>query len=65
MIHAEIWRMPTVQSRTGLSKSTIYERIAQGSFPEPVPLGARAVGFLSTEVQDWIEERILERDGQR
>lgn len=41
-------RLPQVKARTGLSRSTIYLRIAQGSFPRPVRLGgARAVGWVS------------------
>ena len=39
-----ILRRRVVQERTGLSRSTIYLRMAQGSFPKSVPLGVRAVG---------------------
>lgn len=47
---------------TGLGRSTIYNYIADGSFPKPVSLGARAVAWVESEVQDWILERIEERD---
>lgn len=51
-------RLPEVLSRTGLSRSTIYVRLEQGRFPQPVSLGARAVGWIETEVDEWMRERI-------
>ena len=45
-----IVRLPAVQARTGLGRSTIYVRLAEGSFPRPVQLGARAVGWIEEEV---------------
>ena len=53
-----ILRLPTVKARTGLSRSTIYLRIAEGSFPAPVSLGGRAVGWIEAEVSDWLTKRI-------
>jgi len=53
-----ILRLPTVKARTGLSRSTIYLRIAEGNFPRPISLGARAVGWIETEVNDWVARRI-------
>jgi prophage regulatory protein len=45
-----ILRLPAVKASTGLSRSTLYLRIAQGVFPKPVSLGARAVGWPANEV---------------
>lgn len=53
-----ILRLPTVKARTGLSRSTIYLRVAEGSFPAPVSLGGRAVGWVEAEVNDWLAKRI-------
>ncbi len=53
-----ILRLPEVKRSTGLSRSTIYLRIAEGCFPKPVSLGGRAVGWLEAEVQDWLQRRI-------
>ena len=53
-------RRPEVTARTGLSRSTIYRRLAGGSFPKPLSLGARAVGWIEAEVDEWIRERIAE-----
>ena len=57
MTHA-ILRLPEVKKSTGLSRSTIYLRIAEGTFPRPISLGGRAVGWLVAEVQEWLERRI-------
>lgn len=53
-----ILRLPTVKARTGLSRSTIYLRISEGSFPKPVSLGGRAVGWIEAEVNDWLNRQI-------
>ncbi len=53
-----ILRLPDVKRSTGLSRSTIYLRIAQGTVPKPVSLGGRAVGWLEAEVQQWLQRRI-------
>jgi len=45
-----ILRLPAVQSESGLSRSTIYLRIAQGQWTKPISLGTRAVGWPSSEV---------------
>lgn len=53
-----ILRLPAVRATTGLSRSTIYLRIAQLTFPKPVSLGGRAVGWIEAEVQEWLRQRI-------
>lgn len=53
-----ILRRPQVEAQTGLSRSTIYGRVAEGTFPAPVNLGGRAVGWLASEVEDWLRQRI-------
>ena len=59
MGNTTILRLPQVKAKTGLSRSTIYARIAQGSFPKPVPLGgARAVGWVEAQVEGWLERQI-------
>jgi prophage regulatory protein len=62
-----ILRLREVQNRTGLSRSTIYDRLDPKSkrydpaFPRPVALGVRAIGFHAHEVARWCEQ--LERKG--
>jgi prophage regulatory protein len=53
-----------VKNTTGLARSTIYKYISDGSFPKPVRLGVKAVAWVESEVQEWIQERIEERDCQ-
>ena len=53
-----ILRLPAVKARTGLSRSTIYLRVAEGTFPKSVSLGGRAVGWVEDEIQSWLAERI-------
>lgn len=53
-----ILRLPAVKASTGLSRSTIYLRVAEGTFPKPVSLGGRAVGWLEAEIQQWLQRRI-------
>ena len=55
-----ILRLPAVKARTGLARSTIYLRISEGSFPKPIRLGPRSVGWLESEVDRWIESRAAE-----
>ena len=53
-----ILRRKQVEKRTGLSRSTIYLRIQEGTFPKPINLGARAVGWLENEVEAWLAARM-------
>ena len=53
-----ILRLPAVKASTGLSRSTIYLRVSEGTFPKPVSLGGRAVGWLEAEIQEWLQRRI-------
>jgi prophage regulatory protein len=50
-----IIRLPEVIRFTGLSRTNIYRRIAAGTFPAPVALGPRAVGWRESDVIEWIE----------
>ncbi len=49
-----VLRLPIVKARTGLSRSTIYHHINKGSFPRPISLGGRAVGWLESEIDTWL-----------
>ena len=57
-----ILRLPTVKAITGLSRSTIYLRMSESSFPRQVNLGSRAVGWLASEIDHWIEEKLVSRN---
>ncbi|HEY4011369.1 MAG TPA: AlpA family transcriptional regulator [Acidobacteriaceae bacterium] len=49
-----ILRLTGVKERTGLSRSSIYLKINQKTFPKPVALGARAVGWRESDINAWI-----------
>jgi prophage regulatory protein len=55
-----IVRLPEVKNLTGLSTSTLYDRMKGGSFPRAIPLGGRLVGWLESDVRSWIEKRVAE-----
>jgi prophage regulatory protein len=56
-------RLPEACNKTGFSKPTIYRKMRDGTFPRPIKLGDRAVGFVESELDAWIEQRIAVRDG--
>ena len=61
-----ILRRKQVEDRTGLSRSTIYLRIQEGTFPKPISLGPRAVGWLEHEIQAWLSACVENRvSGQK
>lgn len=54
----KILRLPTLLERVGHSRSTLYQRIAEGLWTRPVPIGLRAVGWPDFEVSALIGARI-------
>lgn len=54
-----ILRRKQVEARTGLSRSTIYQYMADGQFPKPVRLGSRAVGWIESEISAWLDAQII------
>lgn len=57
-----IWRLRTVQEKTGLSRSAIYRLMAAGCFPRQASLGGvHTVGWSSAEVEQWMRERLQAR----
>ena len=53
-------RLTEIKNLTGLSRSTIYMRIAEKRFPKPIKLGERAVAWLESDINAWMEQRIKE-----
>ena len=53
----EFLRLPSVIRRTGLGRSTIYRMVAEQTFPSPVRLGGRAVGWRRTDLDRWSADR--------
>ncbi|GAA5647894.1 helix-turn-helix transcriptional regulator [Vibrio proteolyticus] len=57
-----LMRMIEVIRMTGLSRSSIYDRMNAGQFPKSVSLGCRSVAWVEAEVDDWVENQIAQRD---
>lgn len=52
-----IQRLPLVRYRTGQSRTSIYKAVKEGTFPSPIKLGARSIGWLESDITKWIESR--------
>ena len=53
-----IMRLPDVKAATGKSRTSIYKDVALGTFPQQVPIGERAVGWLQADIEQWLHERL-------
>jgi len=51
----KIIRLPEVKNKTGLSRSSIYLRMSNGEFPQSISLGSRAIGWLDTDIEQWLD----------
>ena len=51
-------RLPEVQHRVGLGRSTIYRWMAEGKFPKPVQLGGYSVAWAEDQVEAWIANKL-------
>ena len=49
-----VLRRPDVEALTGLSRSTIYKFMKDGTFPKAVKIGSRAVGWRRADIDDWL-----------
>ncbi|EPS5423209.1 TPA: helix-turn-helix transcriptional regulator [Raoultella planticola] len=57
-------RLPEVQRRTGYSKAWIYRLMREQRFPSAVKIGSRAIAFVESEIDEWINQRIAESRGE-
>jgi prophage regulatory protein len=53
-------RLPTVKIKTGLGTTSIYQGVKEGWFPKPIKLIGRSVGWVSDEIDGWVERRIAD-----
>jgi prophage regulatory protein len=59
-----VLRRRATEAKCGLSKTALYDKIQKGKFPKPVKLGPKSVGWLESELDQWIAARVVERDGR-
>ena len=50
-------RLTEVQTRTALARTTIYRKMRDRSFPEPLKVGVRAVRWRESEIEAWLATR--------
>ena len=55
-------KLEEVMSITGLSRSSIYQFVAEGTFPPKVKLGGRSIAWVANEVHNWMNSRVADRD---
>ncbi|CDI01526.1 CP4-57 prophage; transcriptional acitvator of a P4-like cryptic prophage [Candidatus Competibacter denitrificans Run_A_D11] len=60
-----IERRHQVQERTGLTRTAIYKGMADGTFPKAIRLTDRSVGWLESEITDWINQRVAASRNQK
>jgi prophage regulatory protein len=60
----KIIRLPEVKNTTGLSRSTIYLYMSKGIFPASISLGTRTIGWLKSDVERYLEDRITASKGR-
>ena len=57
-----ILRLKEVMEKTGKSRAGIYNDAAAGIFPKQIKLGRRASGWIEAEINQWLEDRIADRN---
>lgn len=57
-VKMKIIRLKNVTDKTGMAKSTIYKKIAANEFPKQILLGAKSVGWLESDIDNWIKDQI-------
>lgn len=61
--HSErIIRLKTVLARTGLSRSTVYRKIAEGTFPPQIRISIHGAGWRESAVNRWIDDPVSYRN---
>ncbi|MGG7647326.1 helix-turn-helix transcriptional regulator [Pseudomonas sp. ES4] len=58
IVNRRVMRLPEVMQATGYKRSSIYELMQKGKFPQAKSIGTRAVGWNSEEIQAWVDARL-------
>lgn len=54
----KVIRLKAAKDWTGLSRSTIYAMMKSGEFPKSILIGSRAIGWLESDIKDWVDARV-------
>jgi prophage regulatory protein len=58
IVNPKLLRLPRVKESVALSRTSIYRLISLGQFPKPINLGARAVAWLESDIDSWIQSKV-------
>ncbi|MBF0229204.1 MAG: AlpA family phage regulatory protein [Desulfamplus sp.] len=64
MEQINILRRKDVEAKTGLKTSTLYWQIKHKTFPRPIKLGEKSCGWLESEVNQWLSDKVALRDSR-
>lgn len=62
-IQYQFIRLPEVMQMTGYGRSSVLNRVKDGTMPQPIKLGPRATAWIKSEVQAWVDQRIAASRG--
>lgn len=61
---SKMLRLPGLEEYSGFSRSAIYRAMEEDGFPRPVKIGRRAVAWVTSEVEAWLDAKIAARGGR-
>jgi prophage regulatory protein len=56
-----IFRLPKVMEITGKCRTGIYTDMANGNFPSSIPIGKRSIGWLESDIEQWLHQQVEKR----
>jgi prophage regulatory protein len=54
-----ILRLKSVLERTGLSRSTLYRKVQARTFPKPLKISERCIGWRESDVESWLQSPVV------
>jgi len=62
MSNSKVLKVKEVASEINVSVPQVYKLVSLGRFPKPIKLGERGSGWLTTEIDAWLQSRVDARD---
>ena len=61
-VMSRILKVKQVAAEINVSVAQVYKLVSLGRFPKPIKLGERGSGWLTTEIDAWLQSRVDARD---
>jgi|TARA_R110002073_G_scaffold288137_1_gene452882 prophage regulatory protein len=61
-VMSRILKVKQVAKEINVSVPQVYKLVSLGRFPKPIKLGERGSGWLTSEIDDWLQSRVDARD---